>query len=810
MEIRHKLLKNNLKESFKYFLLIFIIFVIVFPVKANSPNPPYFEFCVQPVTSNSGDCTGDGGGGGGYNLNEYYVGQTFNAQIRISTGGRNTTGADAVIFYDSTYLSTTLNDILFGNIYENYAKEITGAGPIKTIKITGYNTTPNRYFNGTGVFATIRFTVILQREPMHGTSNPIEVRFDFTPGNTTDSNITEAITSADILNDVENALWYLWPDTRKPFVDSINYENTTSVPVESNITFRFKDISPISGDETGVNPTTLKLFINDGSGYIERTSWLTYSCSGTWSSNNCLFTLNPPDIGNRNWDYNKTYYIRIQDGKDKASPNQNPAGPNIMNPYEFYFTTENDTDPPTVINNLPINTGNPVNSNITFRIRDLKPSGTHGTGVNVSPMRIDVYSTSTGLNTYKCGDGNTTCNPVVSNGLIWAYDVTIDPPNDFGENEIVLITIRDAEDFATPTPNKMSNFNWSFWTEDKTPPYLDQFNPPKGASNLTPNSKISFHVKDDGVGVDISSLLIRIDNDFYSLTSTNTFAYSGDSNDYYIEITPVRQFEPNKPVAITINVKDNANNSLNPEEVYAVVYTSCPINGGSSGGSVSCPPCICGGGGGGYSSCSSCCPPCPKYENIECPQVIVTSTSILEKIVKLPIVRRETITKEKVLSSCLIKFPNVKIETSLEINNQPLILGGTAYIKESDDYIIFKGKTNLPNTKIRLEIYSKKPIILETISDYNGNWKIELNKNRLESGEHKVFAQAFYEEKGSELIHLANLIIEEKTKEKKSYVVSSKEIDYSEVIPRMFIVVLLIIFIMFTLLSKKLFKVKKK
>jgi hypothetical protein len=412
-------------------------------------------------------------------------------------------------------------------------------------------------------------------------TNALTTSFDFVPDTTNHSNIVRAGDSVNILASVENANWYLWPDTNKPFINQINHFNDANVSVTDNVTFHFKDTNVTSGDETGVLPNSLKVWIDSGSGYVNHTAWATYTCTGIWGTNDCTFTINPTDIGNRNWDYNKIYNIRLDSGQDKASVSQTPAGPNTMDTVSFGFTTEADTTGPTVTNNTPT-TNASVNTTLSYRIQDLKSGGIYGTGVNSSTIRTDVQSAQTGLNTYQCGDLHTQCTPVTTNGLTWAYNVVITPLSVFGQNEQVFATVRDAKDYAT-TPNTMTNFLWNFYTSDTTAPTITGLSPASGASNLTASQHISFHVVDGGQGVNINSLVVSIGGTIFTKTGTHTFTYSGDASDYTIELTPTASFSTNVPVAITINVSDLAANALTPEFTYAV------MNGENNCSTQTCP-----------------------------------------------------------------------------------------------------------------------------------------------------------------------------------------------------------------------------
>lgn len=689
-----------MKTKFLIFLQTFLLVAnLAMPLYASAASPaaPYFELCVSPVTG--GDCSGDGNG----TLNKFYVGQTFDAKIMISTGAVDTKSANIIINYDTNYL--TVNDskpavtgtqISAGTLYESYPDSgNTVAGGV--IRLTGANTSGANYA-GAGVFGTISFTVLAQK------ASSLSTTIDFTSGSTIDSNIVRSGDSQDILSSVENSNWQLLPDTDKPYVDSLNYaDGAQNVPVESNITFHLKD------DETGVNISTSNIFIQESGGAnVNRNSWVTTSCSGLWATNDCLVTINPSDIGNRNWNYQTSYTVKIQDAQDKASANQSPAGPNTMDPVTFTFTTENDVDAPTLTNASPTGSAENIDTNISFQIKDVKTSvavnGTHGVGINPSTISVDVTSQK-GIHTYICGDTNTVCTGLTNNGLIWAYDVVINPSDNFSQSEQVLVTVKNVADNASPA-NVMANYNWSFFTEDTIGPTVDRWNPPKGANDISPYETISFHVSDTGVGVNLDTLSVVIGEDTYTLLGQNSFTYSGDASDYLIKIKPVNPFSADNPVAISINVADNAGNKLSPEDLYAVVYDVDPL-------SATCQP------------CEKCSP--TASSSAECPAT-QTISELTENIISQFAQNPENLAKIRdKISQVDNDFKN-KIEKNtlvLKINNRQIKNPEKQIVLFSGKPLIVSG-TTASHANVSITIFSKS-YEKKTVSDSQGKWNVKFD-----------------------------------------------------------------------------------
>ncbi len=123
------------------------------------------------------------------------VGQTFTVTINLDTGGANTDGTRAVVLYDKDFLD--VSKVTPGTIYGQYPQNAQVTDPATgTIKISGIANTDTTY-SGSGQFASIDFTAKAQ-----GTAN---IKFDFTPGSTTDSNVADNATQTDILAQTNSA-----------------------------------------------------------------------------------------------------------------------------------------------------------------------------------------------------------------------------------------------------------------------------------------------------------------------------------------------------------------------------------------------------------------------------------------------------------------------------------------------------------------------------------------------------------------------------------------------------------------------------
>lgn len=125
-------------------------------------------------------------------------GCTFSVEVKVDTGGAQTDGTDAILFYDPTRF--TAKTIRNGTIYQSYPQSNIFEEEGK-IAIAGVASVGSP-FQGAGTMATIDFEVV--EEAPAGLS---QLKFDFDPNDkekTADSNIVDRATTSDILSKVNN------------------------------------------------------------------------------------------------------------------------------------------------------------------------------------------------------------------------------------------------------------------------------------------------------------------------------------------------------------------------------------------------------------------------------------------------------------------------------------------------------------------------------------------------------------------------------------------------------------------------------
>lgn len=572
-----------------------------------------FELLATPYTG--GDNTGDGGSGAAQDLNYFYVGQTFSTRIQIDSGG--TTSSNIWVDYDSQKITASgLYSGTYFNVWsgQNIDASARGAGAGRIFS-TGAEIPPVAQ-GGVGNFGTVNWTMAKPTVASYGYGAPTQLDINIgNIGDTTESNIS--IAGVDVLDDAEDFNFHIWADTVQPFSeDSSPLDNTVAVPVESNYIFKLRDTLNGDGDNsgvgTGVNISGGAITFNDGSGPVDYTSYDAYSCSGAWGTNLCNVTINPPSprsITNdsRNWEYNKTYTVRISGFRDFASSSQNQLGdsngPNTMVTKTYTFSTEGDTIAPEVVGESPSRGGSgTIFTNIVVDIDDRKtyPNGPSGVGFDPATCNISISSPTFAQTDYREGDSG-----VLVNATNYGYRFTIDPSSDFGDNETVSIGVSGCADIQS---NVMITDNYSFRTFDTSSPYVDTF-VPQNDSIINPEDSITFHIKDGGAGVDLTNTIIFVNGQYYSdgggagvitvadtrITYTNSYDFnggnfagdstsvSGSSNNYTFILDHETNFTVGETVPVTIYSRD-----LDGNIMERVIYGVSLGGGVCTEGSVYC------------------------------------------------------------------------------------------------------------------------------------------------------------------------------------------------------------------------------
>lgn len=122
-------------------------------------------------------------------------------KINLDTQGVQTDGSDVIVLYTPAQLSTTTSQIVNGTVYPEYPGNSVDAQGGK-VSISGISSVSSP-FSGSGTFATVKFNVASTLAE----NTKVNLNFDFDPNDktkTTDTNVVERGTIADVLSSVTN------------------------------------------------------------------------------------------------------------------------------------------------------------------------------------------------------------------------------------------------------------------------------------------------------------------------------------------------------------------------------------------------------------------------------------------------------------------------------------------------------------------------------------------------------------------------------------------------------------------------------
>lgn len=176
-----KVTGNRLQWTVKiFFILVLLLFLL--PV-TSSLSPVFAQAATLSLSPSSGT---------------FNRSCNFSLKIDLNTGGAQTDGTDAILLYDSSRISAS--SISSGTIYPDYPGNNIdeNAGKITISGLASVTTA----FSGQGTLATINFT-LKDNAPTGAT----QIKFDFDTNDkakTTDSNVVQRGTVADILSSVVN------------------------------------------------------------------------------------------------------------------------------------------------------------------------------------------------------------------------------------------------------------------------------------------------------------------------------------------------------------------------------------------------------------------------------------------------------------------------------------------------------------------------------------------------------------------------------------------------------------------------------
>ncbi len=663
-----------------------------------------FFTCVQVASADTSFTFSvpEGQGGSG---NEFYHGRCVRVDVLLDTDGHDTGGADLEINYDNSRIaivnddcSTAATTIYPASQYDNYPNNHVTSNKIT---LGAYNN-PGHPYNGNDSFAHFYFTVL-------DGGGDYDLDFEFTVGNTTDTNLAEYGSGNDILEHADSYTLHFADDNDIPYVNNENPANgATDVQVISNILHRLND------DDAGVDFSSLTESLTGANwgitNYTAGSGQISHNCHTTNANRvpYCDTTLNPT---------NNLYYCENYTVDISVSDLGNPTV-HTLNNYNYSFDTESDNDSAEIYNKNPNDSavGVSKDDNIIFNIRDVaNPGGYAGTGVDISTLQVTVSAPDWGTQTYTTASSELSANPISVNdyGNVYDYAISIDPVDDFPENTVVTVTI-DVDDYGCPTVNHQHD-SYTFTTADTIGPVCKLFTPTPNVVNMGTSDNVTFHCTDSGVGVDIDTVSAIVDGIEYTSSGTNQFTYTGTPADYFITIDAVDDFSLEYALEVIVNARDFSGN--------ASTQVSFGLATGVNGTCEVCQP----------------CEKCEKCDDKKCDDKKNTKTIIkYENCNALKdFIKKDSDVVDILKAGSSIANTQISNITLTKINEFDVSSDTNLSIIVQDDIVIFEG-TATPNTKVTLLIESE-PIIVTGLSDDDGKWRIEM-ANIFPNGIHKVSA----------------------------------------------------------------------
>ena len=187
---------------------------------------------------------------------------------------------------------------------------------------------------------------------------------------------------------------------------------------------------------------------------------------------------------------------------------------------------------------------NPVNSNI--RIRLLPFGFSLNSSTLVFKVREVSYAGDTG---YVDVTALASVSTFDAGGGLLGLDILYNPVNDFHHKAVVYVSIEVYDTAAIP--NILLVDYWFKIIPDFRAPYIINENPDREEEDVAVDTNISFGIRDAGVGVDISTLELYVNNRRVTPTTTTTV-----SGGYNVEYDSPSDFHYGQTVEITVKVQD--------------------------------------------------------------------------------------------------------------------------------------------------------------------------------------------------------------------------------------------------------------
>ncbi len=352
---------------------------------------------------------------------------------------------------------------------------------------------------------------------INGNLKEVFVRYPFQPPFGEMDSVSIRIIAADLVmsaNTLDSTFYFFTArDSIAPWVKSyFPPDKATEVDRDTAIVIELVD------DFAGVDFKSIHLSVND--------SPVTAQITG--DSSDYLIDYRP-DGG---FHYNEHLYVKLT-AQDLAK------SPNPMDEFKFSFNTEVDTTPPLIELIAPVPGDTNVNPTplINAVIKD------QIAGVDSASVRMWI-------------NGKPITRSIIGEDKSYSVSYQCESPFDYLEWITVAVFVQDKSD--PPNAADTSFFQFRIMREkDLSPPFVEQYQPLKGESDVDPDCSISFHVKDVLSGVDSSSIRLKVNGEIVSRIIT------GNVHDYQVIHKPIRPFAYGQQVLLEVDAQDLAKDAPN-------------------------------------------------------------------------------------------------------------------------------------------------------------------------------------------------------------------------------------------------------
>lgn len=226
-------------------------------------------------------------------------------------------------------------------------------------------------------------------------------------------------------------------------------------------------------------------------------------------------------------------------------PNPSPAG---AVPVETVSLTTRDTTAPTITNLIPADgqTEVPLDTGISCHVAD------QGVGVDIGTLDVDVTVN---------GSSKAVSVETTDQGTYYLVEITPNSPFEWNDSVTVEVSVSEDDPYSVQSRTEQ----WSFDVlADTVDPTVEEQNPADGDTGVNVTQTISFHLKDNKSGIDLSTLSVTLNG--AAITGEVTTTEQEGTLDVLVTYTPDPDLQYSRTYTVAVSVQDVADNDIGPVE----------------------------------------------------------------------------------------------------------------------------------------------------------------------------------------------------------------------------------------------------